>query len=321
MPAVIISLGSFSCRRGHVCWSLTSSSRWIRSCISSTYPEWSPPQLASYLTPFYSLHGLQRKLNNPFSISTSTSNSFTCSSRFRTSLFFAYKSSLVLFDQQKENSVSPSETSSSNDAIDSEDEFARMLANMKREARMKAEEEKKSLKERTPLIFCEPGREHTVLVDGSLFVRRSYWIYKHLLNGTLYGFTKDLMKMMEEVKPYSYLGVCFDPPSRKCFRNELFPEYKQNHPELNPELEHQLTNIPEATKALNVASIQIHGFEADDIIATYSRLAASKGHKAFPIDFTIIIAFVDLSTYLRRKLTSQYPLDFLLFLLGYIRHI
>lgn len=57
---------------------------------------------------------------------------------------------------------------------------------------------------------------------------------------------------------------------RKTFRNEIYPLYKANRPELPEDLRPQFPLTREATRAFNIACIETEGYEADDIIATLS---------------------------------------------------
>src|SRR5690606_1221257 len=85
-----------------------------------------------------------------------------------------------------------------------------------------------------------------------------------------------------------YIAVIFD-AGRKTFRNEIYADYKAHRPEAPPELIPQFALIRDATRAFNVPAIEIKGYEADDLIATYAAQAAAKGH-----DVTIVSSDKDL---------------------------
>ena len=76
---------------------------------------------------------------------------------------------------------------------------------------------------------------------------------------------------------------------RKTFRNELYPEYKANRSAPPEDLIPQFGLIREATRAFDLPCIEMEGFEADDLIATYARLACEAG-----ADTTIISSDKDL---------------------------
>jgi len=110
------------------------------------------------------------------------------------------------------------------------------------------------------------------IVDGNAYIHRAYHALPPLStsNGqqvnAVYGFIKLLLKIKKNFE-LSYIVVCFDYPS-KNFRHEIFKDYKANR---KPPDETLITQIPiakEALKALNIAEIEIEGYEADDLIAT-----------------------------------------------------
>ena len=86
----------------------------------------------------------------------------------------------------------------------------------------------------------------------------------------------------------THFAVIFD-YSSKTFRNELYPEYKANRSAPPEDLIPQFGLIRQATRAFNLPCIEMEGFEADDLIATYARLAREAG-----ADATIISSDKDL---------------------------
>ena len=91
----------------------------------------------------------------------------------------------------------------------------------------------------------------------------------------VYGFTTMLMKLLKETDA-DHLAVIFD-AARHTFRNDLYPAYKAQRPDPPEELIPQFALIRDAVDAFNVACIESPGYEADDLIATYARLARAAG--------------------------------------------
>lgn len=124
-------------------------------------------------------------------------------------------------------------------------------------------------------------REHVFLVDGSGFIFRAYHALPPMTapDGTptnaVFGFTKMLMKLVEDTEA-DFVAVIFD-RARKTFRNDIYPEYKAHRPPAPDDLIPQFELVRKATEALNVPAIDMDGFEADDIIATYARQARERG--------------------------------------------
>jgi DNA polymerase-1 len=124
------------------------------------------------------------------------------------------------------------------------------------------------------------------LVDGSGYIFRAYHALPPLTRasdglstGAVAGFCNMLWKFLEEMKGAdapTHLAVIFD-KSEITFRNELYPEYKAHRPPAPEDLVPQFPLIRDAVRAFNVACIEMGGFEADDLIATYARQAASTG--------------------------------------------
>lgn len=119
------------------------------------------------------------------------------------------------------------------------------------------------------------------LVDGSGFIFRAYHSLPPLTNpegtpvGAVYGFINMLHKLIDGLHA-DYLAVIFD-AGRKTFRNELYADYKANRPEPPEDLIPQFPLVRTATEAFNIPAIELAGFEADDLIATYTRLARDAG--------------------------------------------
>ncbi len=115
------------------------------------------------------------------------------------------------------------------------------------------------------------------LIDGSGFIFRAYHALPPLTrpDGTpvnaVLGFTNMLVKLITEMHVPS-IAVIFD-AARKNFRNEIYADYKAHRPEAPDDLKPQFAIIREATEAFSIPAIEMEGYEADDLIATYARLA------------------------------------------------
>ena len=81
----------------------------------------------------------------------------------------------------------------------------------------------------------------------------------------------ELAKLLEDTEA-DYIAVIFD-AGRKTFRNDLYKEYKAHRPEPPEDLVPQFALIRDAVRAFNVACVELPGFEADDLIASYAKAA------------------------------------------------
>ena len=119
------------------------------------------------------------------------------------------------------------------------------------------------------------------LIDGSGFIFRAYHSLPPLLRsdgtptGAVYGFVNMLTKLVEGTQA-DYMAVIFD-AGRHTFRNRLYPEYKAHRPPAPEDLVPQFPLVREATEALSLPAIELVDFEADDIIATYTKQARAQG--------------------------------------------
>ena len=128
--------------------------------------------------------------------------------------------------------------------------------------------------------------DHLYLIDGSGYLFRAYHALPPLSRksdglptGAVSGYCNMLWKLLEDMKGGerpTHLAVVFD-AGKITFRNEIYPQYKANRPEPPEDLIPQFPLVRDATRAFGVACVEQPGFEADDLIATYARLAREAG--------------------------------------------
>ncbi len=120
-------------------------------------------------------------------------------------------------------------------------------------------------------------KSRLILVDGSAYIFRAYYGLPPMnrADGTpinaVFGFTNMLVKLIEDYSEDKMI-VIFD-AARENFRNKIFPEYKANRGEAPDDLIPQFPLIRECVKSFNIPQLEIEGYEADDLIATYVNLA------------------------------------------------
>ncbi len=128
---------------------------------------------------------------------------------------------------------------------------------------------------------------HLHLIDGSAYIFRAYHALPPLTRksdglpvGAVAGFCNMLWRYLGEndasADAPTHAAVIFD-YSSKTFRNEIYPDYKANRPEPPEDLRPQFPLTRDASRAFNLATIEIEDFEADDIIATLARQAREAG--------------------------------------------
>jgi len=120
-----------------------------------------------------------------------------------------------------------------------------------------------------------------ILIDGSAYIFRAYYALPPMSrsDGTpvnaVFGFTNMLVKLIEDYSREK-LVVIFD-AARENFRNKIYPAYKANRGDTPEDLIPQFALIKNCVKAFNIPQLELEGYEADDIIATYTNLA-QKNH-------------------------------------------
>ena len=150
------------------------------------------------------------------------------------------------------------------------------------------------------LVAMKKG-DHLFLVDGSGFIFRAFHAIPPLNRksdglpvNAVSGFCNMLWKLLTDARDTSvgvtptHFAVIFD-YSSKTFRNELYDQYKANRTAPPEDLIPQFGLIRHATRAFNLPCIEKEGYEADDLIATYARMAEAEG-----ADVTIISSDKDL---------------------------
>src|SRR5579862_840021 len=124
--------------------------------------------------------------------------------------------------------------------------------------------------------------KHLYLVDGSGYLFRAFHALPPMNrpDGTpinaVYGFCRMLVADLLDKPEVDHVAMILD-SSEVTFRNEIYDKYKANRPPPPEDLIPQFPLIREAAKAFNVTVCELDGFEADDLIATYARLALEAG--------------------------------------------
>jgi len=164
-----------------------------------------------------------------------------------------------------------------------------------------------ALKKPVPDMTDTDRQNELFLIDGSGFIFRAYHALPPLnrpdgtpVNAVL-GFTNMLVKLITDMHVPN-IAVVFD-AARKNFRNDIYAEYKANRSETPEDLIPQFPLIRAATEAFSIPGIELDGYEADDLIATYARLAREKG---WPV--TIVSSDKDLMQLVRDGVRMMDPM-------------
>ncbi len=126
---------------------------------------------------------------------------------------------------------------------------------------------------------------HLYLVDGSGYIFRAYHRLPPLTNkhgepvGAVYGYTTMMWKLVDQLNTAdgpTHMAVILD-KSEHTFRNDLYDQYKAHRPPAPEDLRPQFPMIRDATRAFSLPCIEELGWEADDLIASYTKAALAQG--------------------------------------------
>ena len=122
-----------------------------------------------------------------------------------------------------------------------------------------------------------------LLLDGNSLTYRAFFALptdmatsSGQVTNAVFGFTSMLVNLLKDHQPDGVL-VAFDRPE-PTFRHEQYSEYKAQR-EASPDiLRQQMGLVREVCAATGVTTVDLVGFEADDIIATMAERAKQAGH-------------------------------------------
>ncbi len=127
---------------------------------------------------------------------------------------------------------------------------------------------------------------HLYLIDASAYVFRAFHALPPLTRssdglpvGAVSGFCNMLFKLLEDLKGKerpTHFACIFD-ASEETFRKSIYPDYKANRSEPPEELIPQFPLVRRAAIAFAAHALELDGYEADDLIATYARAAEARG--------------------------------------------
>jgi DNA polymerase-1 len=127
------------------------------------------------------------------------------------------------------------------------------------------------------------------LIDGMALAYRAYFSLirtplissKGMNTSAVFGFINTLNKLIDDEKP-DYLAVAFD-TDKPTFRHKQYKEYKATREAMPDDLVPQIGKIKEVISAFNIPMIELHGYEADDIIGTLVKRAEKESVICFMV--------------------------------------
>ena len=125
------------------------------------------------------------------------------------------------------------------------------------------------------------------LLDAFALIYRAHFAFiknprinsKGLNTSAVLGFANSLLEVINNHNP-THLVVAFDPPGGSK-REETFSDYKANRQEMPEDIRSAIPYIKELLEAMNISSVVVPGFEADDLIGTLAKEAERNGFETF----------------------------------------
>src|ERR1051325_1287981 len=126
------------------------------------------------------------------------------------------------------------------------------------------------------------GKRKILLLDGHSLAFRAFFALPDTLvtssgqvTNAVYGFTAMLIKLLADERPQGVI-VCFDKGAPQ-FRLDRYAEYKAGRAATPDLFKQQLPLIREVLGSLRIPTVELEGFEADDLLATLTRHAREEG--------------------------------------------
>ena len=117
-----------------------------------------------------------------------------------------------------------------------------------------------------------------LLVDAFGLIFRSYYAFitRPLTNksgqniSAVHGFFNALFSLLKKEKP-DFVLIALEGKG-KCFRYEMYPEYKANRQDTPEDLKEQIVKIADLINKMEIPCFSQEGFEADDVIGTLAEV-------------------------------------------------
>ena len=126
-------------------------------------------------------------------------------------------------------------------------------------------------------------------IDAYALIFRGYYAFiknpivnsKGFNTSAIYGFMNSLLDLIKRENP-KYIGVCFD-KGGSASRSEIFSDYKANRLETPEAITLGIPYIKKILTAMDISTVEIEGYEADDIIGTLAKKAEKDDFNVFMV--------------------------------------
>lgn len=125
--------------------------------------------------------------------------------------------------------------------------------------------------------------KRVLLIDANALVHAAWHGYPERLGPdqrcyrVVHGFLSKLHRLERDYEWDKWLAV-FDPEGGSLYRKALYPDYKANRPEMDPDLRRQKEELEQALERFGVPKLKVHGVETDDVIGSIATKEAASGN-------------------------------------------
>jgi DNA polymerase-1 len=141
------------------------------------------------------------------------------------------------------------------------------------------------------------------LIDGNSYIYRAFYAIRGLSTSkgfptnAIFGFTNMILKVLKDKNP-DYFAVVYDSPV-PTERHKAYEAYKAHRPAMPDDLKSQIQPIKDIITAFSIPSVEVEGYEADDVLGTIAKKAEKQG-----VDVYIITADKDINQILSQKIKT-----------------
>lgn len=126
------------------------------------------------------------------------------------------------------------------------------------------------------------------LLDAYALIYRAYYSFisnprissKGQNTSAIFGFTNTLFELLQKENP-THIAVVFDPPGEESFRLEQFSGYKANRDATPEDISNAVPYIKSILDGFRIPTLEVPGYEADDVIGTLAKKAARQGYTVY----------------------------------------
>lgn len=138
------------------------------------------------------------------------------------------------------------------------------------------------------IYFYDMNEKRLFLLDAYALIYRAYYALiraprvtsKGFNTSAIFGFCNTLDEILRKENP-SHIAVCFDPPGGSTFRHEMYTLYKAQRDKQPEDITAAIPYIKEILAAYRIPTVEVNGYEADDVIGTLSRMAQAEGFDTY----------------------------------------